>query len=462
MSGVGEAFAGGVAVPILQPIIRWFDMRVNRRQQVARLAPALVLNFRTYNCDHLEDWLAQADGLLRTDRWLKQEFWNREVHLRRIASALVAHDYWREADAWHFDGRSIEVLGPHSPRKRLAIVLWAAREGILRRPEDSGGESSSAAGSRTQQVDVAIDVQSQTSLGGGTETVGTLSSPMDGFSISSPEPGIPISISKVILPLTIDIRKRPTPTLMISERAFRDLGALMYDRRGAFEIEVQCSLSRSLGDIVEAVNTEVLDGARVFEVALLDTVESAVHDRICYNVDTHYKRPVRPSDWPFKRDLHSLIRLENKWCFDNKKDGRVVRVVNPQRELGKVSVNINAELCSEVLWAIKALKLIGCPVEYAKHEFGLLWIPASSYDLVILGKVELTDARQYAEKWTSSDSSGRNDTGDRWLALWGWHNGPDVFEGAEGWLIWLFDQDKGTIPEWVGYGVLDVLPLNLC
>ena len=153
MSGIEEAVAGGVAGPIIQPLVRWVVKRVNRSQQVARYAPALVLNYRTYNCDHVEEWLAQADALLRSDGWLKQEFWDREVQLRRIGSALVAHGYWQESDAWHFDGRSIEVLGPQSPRKRLSIVLWASSRrdfaktrGIQWRIESSSGITNTTSG----------------------------------------------------------------------------------------------------------------------------------------------------------------------------------------------------------------------------------------------------------------------------------------------------------------------------
>ena len=461
MSGVEETVAGGVAGPIIQPFVTWVVKRVNRRQQVARRAPGLVLNYITYNCIHVDEWVAEADEILRSDGWLKQEFWDREVHLRRIGSALVAHGYWRQSDAWHFERMSIEVLGPESTRKRLAIVLWAAREGILRKPGTAATDSSTAAGSRAQQAHGAIDARPQVHLDGNSDSAEAWRARTEQFSAPSPEAGIPISVNKIILGIIVDIRTTQTPTLMISERVFRDLGTLMHDRRGAYEIEVQCSLSHTLGNLVEDVNTKVLDGDRGFEVALLDNVETAVHGRICFAADRHYKRPVRPSDWPYGRELGSCFLLENQFWFHERRDGHVLRFWDPRKELGKVLVNDNAKIPSEVRRVVEAHKLLGCPVQHEELEFGLVRVALPSNDRVILGNVDLVDARRCLDKLTSIDSSGRKNEGDRWLDLLGWHKGPYVDERGEDWVIRIYDEDV-PIPELVGYAVLGALPLNLC
>ena len=312
------------------------------------------------------------------------------------------------------------------------------------------------------QVDGAIDARSQEGLDGLSDSVEALRAQLQQFLETTPEPGLPISATKITLGMTIDIRTRPTPTLMISERVFRDLGALMYDRRGAFEIEVQCSLSPTLGDLVKAVYNRVPGGDRSLELAVLDSVEAAVHVRTCFTADGSYKRPVRPSDWPYEWELDSGFRLDNEFCFDNRRDGQVVQIFNRRQELGKLSVNVDADLPSAISRLIEAWKLLGCRVEYEELEFGLVRVSFPSCDIVILGNVEFADAMRCLDKRTSSDSSGRNNAGDRWLQLCGWHNGPAVHKEGEDWAIAIFEQDSGPLAEFVGLLMLEAFPVNLC
>ena len=97
--------------------------------------------------------------MMRTDPWLKQEFWHREVRLRRIGSGLVDHGFWQVADAWHFQNTTVEVFGPRQASKRLAVILWSVREGILRDPGSAGGATNDTVQSGTQHVDGVVVVR---------------------------------------------------------------------------------------------------------------------------------------------------------------------------------------------------------------------------------------------------------------------------------------------------------------
>ena len=420
-----------------------------------RSKPAIIdSRHEIHECDGLEPFVVQSEAILEAERWVASAMKTRQVKLAEVAPVLRKYHYCKPEDLGKICLDTVLVVGVKDAVHRLALILWGATQGIL-----LGADGLNA----TRATDGAIDLRSQVHICGWPDGEEAMRDPLGTYSTSSPDPGIPISATKIILGMTIDVRTRPTPTLLISERVFRDLGALMHDRRGAFEIQVQCSLSRSLSEIAGVLAADVLDAGRSFELGLLDKIERLVHTEICFRTG-HYKRPVRPSDWSSTRELVSGFPLDNQMWFDRRPDGAAVRFLTrrPKLDLSRVSVNINAELPSEIRWTVEVCKLLGCPVQYVHHEFGLVWISDPGYERVILGNAELADAKRCVDIWSSSDSSGRNDSGDRFLSLWGWHSGPKVKESGADWRIDIYHQDRVKILELVGYGVLAALPLNLC
>ena len=579
MEEVVFAVARGITGPFIQPIAQWLEMRVVRRRQVNRRAPALLVNNNIHICEDIDKWLRNSNSILHEEKWLKELVCTKEVSLHAIAPALTHHHFCTAESANVLEDTKVTVLGPTSAKKRLALILWGIKTGVLKidgNEDDSRSkpaiivdmteihecneldlfavESESilkrevwvASALKTREVklgevapvlwtynycnrevvkslrdtivlvvgvndavhrlalilwgarkgilqgtqrlkqtrpaDGPIDLRLQALPVGLPDPLNAWRPRMDAFSPEPPDAGIPISISKVTMPLTIDFCPRPTPMLFVSERFVRDLTTLMYDPRGAFEVDVQCSLSRSLGDIVKAPDSllsrfidDIVEARndelpKIYldpEAALLNHVEAMVHDLICITADFHYRRPVRPSGWSFVRELNCPFVYESQWCSDFGSDGQSVvdwGWMARTGELSKLSVNTNEvrKLPREVRWVIKGWKLLGCPVEYAHHDFGLLWISRQSIVEVILGNVELEDARRNAEKLASSDSSRRTDGAGRRLYVWGWHHGPFVEESAQGWLIHIHDLEDFRSLDLIDVLVLRALPLKLC
>ena len=454
--GTIATILGGALAPIVSPFVVRLQQRVNRQRQVACSNPAIIFEYITHECHDLNPWIPTAKQILRKNKWVKSELWERTVNLHKIGAPLIAHGVWRVEDARFFENKCVEVVGPQAREKRMALILWGIHQGVLKATGSSGGAQGGGGASGSQAVGAAVVLRLQ-------DAAGSAQARMAIFHPDIPEAGVPISVSKVIVPMTVDIRQRPTPTLLLSERAVRDLGTLMHDPRGAFEVEVQCSLSRSLSDIVGSLDRTLLPRDRAFEFALFDVVEWWVHAITCVTHDDHYDRPVRPSDWPYLDDMGSELAPDNRWWFDNHHDGDEAWSVNRLgRTLGTVSVNAKEKLPDEVRWAVAAWKLLGCPIEYEQHQFGLIWISWLDTLIVVLGRAELSDAKRYKDTLASTYSNGWNAAGARGLFLRGWHDGPQEEEEGEGWDITIY-QEKGTLfSDLVGFNVLRGLPVNLC
>ena len=454
--GVIGSIFGGIAAPVVQPVIRRLELRRNRQRQVSRPVPAIIFEYRTYSCHNLDRWIREGKDILRHEPWVREEFWSREVPLRKIAPALVEHKYWELEDARFFENKSIEIVGPEHPGKRLGLILWGIREGFLKAAGTSAGTRGGAATSASQAVDGAVDIRLQDSAEASRARVAALQ-------LTTPDPGVPISVSKIIVPMVIDIRQTPTPTLLISERVARDLGSLLHDPRGAFEVEVQCTLSHSLSEIVGRMDRPLLPRTHSLEIGLMDAVEDMVHDFTCFTAENRYNRPVRPAAWPSVQVLGSLWGSESTVWFNKYEDGQEAMVVTGVgRPLGKVSVNSKRKLAPELPWAVEALKLLGGRVQYEEHEFGLIWITEADAVTVILGQAELSDAMRHKDKLASTYSNGWNAAGARVLNLIGWHDGPDVEEVGQDWLIRIYGHDAPLLSDVLGYFILSALPLNLC
>ena len=108
--------------------------------------------------------------------------------------------------------------------------------------------------------------------------------------------------------------------------------------------------------------------------------------------------------------------------------------------LGFLSTSIK-NLLVKFRWVVDAYEFLGCPLEYANHEFGIFWMSIKNHTRVILGEVELADAMRYKEKWTSTYSSRSDSTDYRRLTLWGWHDGPKLEEVGEDWFIGIYPRD---------------------
>ena len=445
---IGSAVVGGIAGPIVQPLVRWLELRRNSRSQVARTSPALIVEWITHECDDLDGWIPNAREILREDKYVKHGLWDRVMQLPQIGAPLIDHGYWCVEDVRYFQSRRVEVVGTESLEEKLALILWGIHEGVLKA---TGGASSGS-----EAVDGAVDIRRQDPVDSSHATVTT-------FYPNTPEAGVPIPVSKVIVPMVIDIRQRPTPTLLISERVATDVGTLVHDTRGGFEVEVQLSLSRSLGEIVGSLDPGLLPRDHGFELGLMDSVEWFVTDFTCITGDRRYKRPIRLAEWPYREELGSeMLPFSTTW-FDEHEDGdNGWEPTTVGGQPGKVSVNSNEELTFEVRWAVEAWKLLGGRVEYVEHEFGLVWITLPYFVTVILGQAELPDAMRQKDKLASTHANGWSDAGAGFLYLIGWHDGPFENEVGEDWWIGIYGQSNAGIPGLVGYQVLRALPLNLC
>ena len=188
-------------------------------------------------------------------------------------------------------------------------------------------------------------------------------------------------------------------------------------------------LSRPLNAVVESMDNTLLPHARAFELALLSAVEWLITRFTCITAFRRYNRPVRPAEWPQFDELGSIFKPFCPFWFDKWDDGTKVGRGSPvEHALGKVSVNSKAELSPQVRWAVEAWKLLGGPVEYLEHEFGLIWITLPDEVNVILGQAEIQDAKRHKHKLASTHS---NDAGARLLYLHGWHDGPYVKKEGE-------------------------------
>ena len=368
--------------PIIKPFLLKLERPVKRWRQVTCANPSIILEYITHECHDLDRWIPAGKRILRTNKWVKSELWERVVPLHKIGAPLIANGYWQVEDAKFFEDKRVEIVGPNGRVKRMALILWGIQEGILKATGSSGGTQDGAAASGSRAVDRRLQNPVKASRVG-----------MAVFHHNVPEAGVPIATSKVIVPMVIDIRQRPTPTFLVSERVVRDLGTLIHDPRGAFEVEVECTLSHSLREIVGRMDGDLLPGHQYFERVLMGLVETRVHDFTCFTADKGYKRPIRPPAWPIVQELCSPFTPTSGYWFHHKKDGDKSRGVVPLGStLGNISVTTKEDFEPEIMSWVEACKLLGCPVQYEEHEFGLIWITKPNNVAVILGEAELPDA----------------------------------------------------------------------
>ena len=128
-----------------------------------------------------------------------------------------------------------------------------------------------------------------------------------------------------------------------------------------------------------------------------------------------YKRPIRTSDWPlFRRLKRNYVPYAIKTGFSNARDGAKTAVLEIHLvKLAKSQSTSTQSFQLECGRGSKLGKRLGIHVERAEHDFGLVWVSSRHFDYVILGEVELADARRCLESWASSSSSGRNDADKR-------------------------------------------------
>ena len=314
----------------------------------------------------------------------------------------------------------------------------------------------------------AANVRRQAHLAARSDSAEVWLSRLQGFSTNTPEAGIPISAPKVILRLTIDIRKHPNPAIVIPKRFVTDLGRFMHDARGAFDIEVQCSWSLGLKACARSLPDGMIfygkgGGDGLFKLALFDTVEVEVHDLICFSAVGQYNRPIRPAYWTFKRELKSAWPAQNQLWFEKESDGQSVRAWHTGRELAQVSCNVATKSGEWGDWVNGVCDIVGLQVHTVERIFGNFWISWVDVDRVICELEKPKRARKFVHVWTATGRSRGNDGGHRWLILRGWHVGPHVDERKGRSVIQIFTRhDIRKYEEAVGFSVLSALPLALC
>ena len=296
------------------------------------------------------DHVKLSKKLLGSDAWLVGALLESEVSLEPVTGVLLKRGLWEYSETCWFRYQRINILGPLKPHERLAVIIAAVKTGVLRRgccelgavsstswdsdSEDwtsevslvpSGFHSSVEEASNVtsffscesqpffdaQEPDVAVDLWMQVQQ----DWCGyqrDWSEPGVAFAASEPHDGLAVSMpSRVNVTIELRIHTQPRFAISIPSRTVRDLGRLMHDPRGHFEIEAEYT-ARTYTPCGEVVSLTTLDpyywGQRdIFDLLSWPALSLRVLlvNRICFDSDRGYHRPARQArmtHWKLSED----------------------------------------------------------------------------------------------------------------------------------------------------------------
>ena len=445
MEGILASVVSGVSGPIAAPFVRrgeaWFRLRgFTERPIPAVLCPEGV----AHECPQYKDFLAASKDLLKKEPWMRRQFGEAEVPMKYVASVLRNYEIWPREDADSYRQHTLLILGPQKASERLAVLMGVISDGGLKKGccgqatiehanQDSDGSDTDSATEDSfvtckshlledsdDGEDGAIDMRPSVehhSFGRRADC----RDPRTAFGECEPYDGLPVVISKVVVNLEIEILCQPSRRVCLDGRRIRDLGRLMYDPRGSFDIQVVFAwrMYTPLGEVrsLAALPPPVRDCFGEGGLwRLCYSVDELVFDRICNGSDGRYRRPVRPATYddsgvvPFRRLGPQRPRnWGTKWERVDRWSGWT-----PMRIL----MNRNQRLSPECREFYKALRFLGVPIEPADLDCGIFWVVEGNWYFIYLGHlgdVTQTDLDQYYKKLEESGYVRE----DIWFYGWG-------------------------------------------
>ena len=129
---VGSSIAGGVSAPIFTLIVQPLLAKRELKKAVRRDVPAVKCpHGTTHECPGYKEFLPASNQVLKKESWLKLAFYKPEVEMTDVADILRTSGLWADSDARWYRGRSLQVLGPVEPNKRLAVLIGVIKSGWL-------------------------------------------------------------------------------------------------------------------------------------------------------------------------------------------------------------------------------------------------------------------------------------------------------------------------------------------
>ena len=453
MEGIITAIINGLTAPLTTPFVRrgeaWFRLRAN----VTRPIPAVVCPAKKrHECPQYVNFLPASKDLLAREPWLKPQLKDVKIPMEYLSGILRDEQIWQAVDADWYEDRAVLVLGAQKASHRLAVILGVISGGALKKRccqqatiDDAGGNSdrqdlpsatddsrvtsrshhlAESSDESNDRADGAIDTRPmarQDPFGRGTRWQDARGA----FGENEPYDGLPVAVSKVVFNLEIELLCQPSLRACLDGRQIRDLGRLMHDTRGSFEIHVVWAphMHTPRGEVRshDELPRFVRDWCDSFSLSrILWNADDSVFHRICYGSDDRYRHPVRPAWWD---DYGALGRTRSErfreleqrplgweWGLDF-----VSRSDN--RGSGRVMLNRNKQLSPLCQEFIEAWRYLGLHVESADLDFGILWLVADDRCHVHLGhfgEVTDRDLAHYYEKLMESGNVRR------FLTFYGW------------------------------------------
>ena len=396
-------------------------------RSVARTQPALVDHTNTlHNCDDIETFVGPSGVILEREQWVAPALQSQQVSLRILTPILQHYGYWQPCDRQAFQEGHVQVLGETECKRRLAVLLWTIHEGILRDRPDSASEDSFVTCLSHPVVDSddgedgAIDMRPSVehhSFGRRTDWRGARSA----FGECEPCEGLPVVISTMVVNLVMEIQCEPSLRVCLDGRRIRDLGRLMFDPRGSFDIQVVFAwrMYTPLGEVrsLDELPPPVRDCFQLYDLLkLCADADDLVFHRICNGSDGRYRRPVRPAEWDDSGVAPTGLRgTQRPFNWGTKSEWVHRRVdTRPMRML----MNRNQPLSPKCREFYKAWRFLGVPIEPADLAFGIFWVVTDSACKVYLGhfgEVTQTDLDQYYQKLVESGNARKD------VEFYGWY-----------------------------------------
>ena len=127
-----SAVLGGVAGPVVNPVVERAQRLFRLRRHTKRSRPAIICpRAKLQDCPSYDPWIRVSKQLLADEPWMVAEFQSPQVKLERVVAALLRYNLWTEEEALWFRTKSVTLLGAHKPYQRLAILLWAIESRTL-------------------------------------------------------------------------------------------------------------------------------------------------------------------------------------------------------------------------------------------------------------------------------------------------------------------------------------------
>ena len=390
----------GAAAPVTVPLVRCADEWWTLRKNTKRPVPGIVCpKGRFHNVPYYREFLPLSKMVLRAQPWVRGELSEPEVRLEFVTAALLQHHLWKESETSWFRFRTIRVLGTRKTHERLAIIISAVTTGVLRREccelgtsRDSGFQSLA-----DEASDQASFVTCESELFDAEGTDGEVglriqaqqdwwgfqmdwSLPRAAFARNEPQDGLPVSMPlRVVVPIVLGIHTRPYFAICIPSRVLRDLGRLMHDPRGHFEIHAEYTARSfaSRGEVgsLTTFETYMWEGLEGFDLLsrLCFHLRDLVVNRICFDSDDGYHRPAREAymhhwqlleDWSGYRQFHEGMS-EYSWLTRSR-----YRAEPPFRPVARIFFDRNQQLTPKCQEFLEFYRSIGIPFEPADLHVG--------------------------------------------------------------------------------------------